>query len=236
MCHLRLSARWPDCPRMSAYFVTGTDTGVGKTFVSCALLRGLQRRHARCVGMKPVASGCEWVNGRWLNDDVVQLRAASTLVVPELYDNPYALPDPIAPHVAAQLSHVTLDLDHIEACFHALSQQADAVVVEGAGGFMVPLDDQGNTMADLAQRLKLPVVLVVGLRLGCLSQALLTQEALLARRLSVAGWVANQVDPDMLHVQANVDTLTRHMQSPMLAHIAWQPQQHTRNAIAIDLA
>jgi dethiobiotin synthetase len=220
---------------MTAYFVTGTDTGVGKTRVSCALLRGLRHTHARCVGMKPVASGCEWVNGRWLNDDVAQLRAASTLTVPEPYDNPYAFPDPIAPHLAAQREGITIDLDHIESCFHALSQQADAVVVEGAGGFMVPLDERGTTMADLAQRLKLPVVLVVGLRLGCLNQALLTHEALLARRLTVAGWVANAVDPSMLHVQANVDTLERALPAPLLAHWLWQPQDKLEQPIALSV-
>ncbi len=210
---------------MTAYFVTGTDTGVGKTRVSCALLRGLQHTHARCVGMKPVASGCDWVDGRWLNDDVAQLRAASTLAVPEPYDNPYAFPEPIAPHLAAEREGMPIDLDHIESCFHALRQQADAVVVEGAGGFLVPLDAHGNTMADLAQRLKLPVVLVVGLRLGCLNQALLTQEALLSRRLTVAGWVANVVDPNMGHVQANVDTLRRAIAAPLLAQWPWRPDE-----------
>ncbi len=208
---------------MTAYFVIGTDTGVGKTRVSCALLRGLQATHARCLGMKPVASGCEWVDGHWVSDDAQQLQAASTLQVPQAFANPYALPAPIAPHLAAREAGVTLDLDHLEACFHALRQQADAVVVEGAGGLLVPLDDAGHTLADLAQRLNIPVVLVVGLRLGCINHALLTQEALLARRLTLAGWVANALSPDMPHLQANVDTLRQHLQAPLLAQWAWQP-------------
>jgi len=183
----------------------------------------LQATHPRTVGMKPVASGCEWVDGRWLNDDARQLQAASTLAVPPAYANPYAFPAAIAPHLAAREAGAVVDLDHIEACFHALRQQADAVVVEGAGGLLVPLNDAGHTLADLAQRLRIPVVLVVGLRLGCINHALLTQEALLARRLSLAGWVANALSPDMPHLQANVDTLRQHLQAPLLAQWAWQP-------------
>ncbi|RZL08549.1 MAG: dethiobiotin synthase, partial [Rubrivivax sp.] len=173
---------------MTAYFVTGTDTGIGKTRTSCALLHALRRDHARCVGMKPVAAGCDWVegqsgqpdqSGQWLNEDVVALRAASTLQVPPAFDNPYALPDAVSPHIAAHKAGVRIDLGHIEASFHALRQQADAVVVEGAGGFIVPLHEAAGefaSSADLAQRLRLPVILVVGLRLGCLNHALLTQE------------------------------------------------------------
>jgi len=208
---------------MTACFVIGTDTGVGKTRVSVALLQGLQATHPSTVGMKPVASGCDWVDGRWLNDDVRQLQVASTLAVPPAYANPYAFPAAIAPHLAAREVRAVVDLDHIEACFHALRQQADAVVVEGAGGLLVPLNDAGHTLADLAQRLRIPVVLVVGLRLGCINHALLTQEALLARRLSLVGWVANALSPDMPHLQANVDTLRQHLQAPLLAQWTWQP-------------
>jgi dethiobiotin synthetase len=221
-----------------AFFVTGTDTGVGKTRVSCALIHALRRAgHARVVGMKPVAAGCDWVDdvrpgpdgapaGHWLNEDVAQLRAASSLVVPSVFDNPYALPKALSPHLAARDVGAVIDLGHIEACFHALRQHADAVVVEGAGGFLVPLHEaQGEwaTSADLAQRLGLPLVLVVGVRLGCLNHALLTQEAILSRGLRLAGWVANVIDPDMAQTAANVDTLRSHLQAPMLAHWAWSP-------------
>ncbi len=219
-----------------ACFVTGTDTGVGKTRTSCALLHALSRRYTRVIGMKPVAAGCDWVDGRWLNEDVASLRAASTLQVPPQFDNPYALPDAVAPHIAAQRQNVTIDLDHIEASFHALQSQADAVVVEGAGGFIVPLQEGVGqapdlSSADLAQRLGLPVILVVGLRLGCLNHALLTQEAILARGLHIAGWVANVVDQTMPEQAANVQTLQRWLHAPMLAHWGWQP-----NATAVDLA
>lgn len=208
---------------MTACFVIGTDTGVGKTRASVALLRGLQATHPRCVGMKPVASGCEWNGERWVNDDALQLQAASTLQVPANYTNPYAFPAAIAPHLAAREVGAKVDLDHIEASFHALRQQADAVVVEGAGGLLVPLNDEGHTLADLVQRLNIPVVLVVGMRLGCLNHALLTQEALLARRVPFAGWVANAMSTDMPVLQANVDTLRQHLQAPLMAQWAWQP-------------
>ncbi len=218
---------------MSAYFITGTDTGVGKTRVSCALLHALrQAGHPRVVGMKPVAAGCDWVeerpgHGEWLNEDVVALRAASSLQVPTSFVNPYALPDAVSPHIAAQRAGEVIELNHIEASFHALRQHADAVVVEGAGGFMVPLhegplgESSWTTSADLAQRLALPVILVVGLRLGCLNHALLTQEAILRRGLKFAGWVANVIDPDMPEQGANLATLRARLMAPMLAHWGW---------------
>ncbi len=228
---------------MVAYFVTGTDTGVGKTRVSTALLRALhQAGHARVVGMKPVAAGCDWVthedaehgsaHGEWLNEDVAALRAASTLAVPSVFDNPYALPDPLSPHLAARRAGEVIDLDHIEASFHALRQHADAVVVEGAGGFVVPLNEpdphtgEGSwaTSADLAVRLQLPIVLVVGMRLGCLNHALLTQEAIAARGLKLAGWVANHIDVAMQAQDANVDTLRQRLMAPLLGRFAWAPQ------------
>ncbi len=226
-----------------AFFVTGTDTGVGKTRVSCALIHALRHAgHARVVGMKPVAAGCDWVEGtdgrpgHWLNEDVAALRAAASLVVPPAFDNPYALPDPLSPHIAARRDGQRIDLSHIEASFHALRQHADAVVVEGAGGFIVPLSepdpadavgDEASawaTSADLALRLRLPIVLVVGLRLGCLNHALLTQEAILSRGLRLAGWVANVVDADMPQQGANLATLKARLQAPLLAHFPWDPQ------------
>lgn len=211
---------------MTAVFVAGTDTGVGKTRVSTALLRAYAKQHARCVGMKPVAAGCDWIDGEWLNEDVAALRAASSLKVPSSFDNPYALPDPVSPHIAAKLADERIDLSHIEASFHALRQHADVVVVEGAGGFMVPFQDDAHewvTSADLAMRLHIPMVLVVGIRLGCLNHALLSQEAILSRGLKLAGWVANVVDADMAQQDANIETLQRRLHAPMLARWGFQP-------------
>ena len=162
---------------MNSYFVTGTDTGVGKTLVSAALLHALAARHPRVVGMKPVAAGVVRHGDGWASEDALALRAASTFAVPPELDNPILLPDPLSPHIAAERAGVRIDIDHLVSCYRELARRADAVVVEGAGGFHVPLSDS-TTGADLAQALALPVVLVVGLRLGCLNHALLTAQAI----------------------------------------------------------
>ena len=210
-------------PKKLSLFVTGTDTGVGKTLVTAALLHALARHYPRVVGMKPVAAGTTQIEGLDANDDVLALRAASNHRVPSELDNPVLLPDPVSPHIAAARAGVRIDIAHIAACHRALMRQADAVVVEGAGGFMVPLSAT-ETGADLAQALGLPVVLVVGLRLGCLNHALLTAEAIRARGLALAGWVANHIDPDMLAQTDNIAFLQQQLAAPLLASIAHQPQ------------
>ena len=224
-------------PGKLSLLITGTDTGVGKTLVSCALLHQLALRYPRVIGMKPVAAGTSMVNGLQVNDDVLALRAASNCGAPPELDNPVSLADPVSPHIAAQRSGTRIDIGHIVACHQALLQRADAVVVEGAGGFMVPLsdDDAGSsTGADLAQALQLPVVLVVGMRLGCLNHALLTAEAISARGLTLAGWVANQIDPDMAAQQENLLFLQRRLGAPLLAKVGWQvPPDPT--TMAMDL-
>jgi dethiobiotin synthetase len=209
---------------MSGWFITGTDTGVGKSRASAALLRALARGGQRAVGMKPVAAGAEPdAQGRWHNDDVDQLRAASNVRVPPELDNPYLLPDPVSPHIAARNAGVTIDVAWLAERCRALAAHADTVVVEGAGGFCVPLTDT-LTGADLAQALQLPVILVVGLRLGCLNHALLTQEAIAARGLPLAGWIANQLDPQMPEVEANLAYLRSRIAAPLLACWPWAPQ------------
>jgi dethiobiotin synthetase len=210
-------------------FVTGTDTGVGKTLVSTGLLHALASYHARVVGMKPVAAGTELMDGVAVNDDVLALRAAATVAVPPELDNPVLLPDPVSPHIAAARAGVTIDIAHVVACHRALTQLADAVVVEGAGGFQVPLSAT-ETGADLAQALGLPVVLVVGLRLGCLNHALLTADAIRARGLTLAGWVANHVDASMLAQQDNIAFLQQRLPAPLLATI---PHQRVPNPRAL---
>lgn len=209
-------------------FVTGTDTSVGKTLVSTALLHALARHYPRVVGMKPVAAGTAEVNGVQANDDVLALRAASSCSVPHALDNPVLLADAVSPHIAAARAGVRIDIAHIASCHRQLMQLVDAVVVEGAGGFMVPLSSSENG-ADLAQALGLPVVLVVGLRLGCLNHALLTVEAIRARGLPLAGWVANHIDPTMQAQADNLDFLQHHLSAPLLAKIAWQPDADPKN-------
>ena len=213
--------------------ITGTDTGVGKSLFSAALLHALARHHRRVVGMKPIAAGTTLINGVLANDDVLALRAASTLTVPATLDNPVLLHDPVSPHIAAQRAGVTIDIAHIAACHRQLMALADAVVVEGAGGFMVPISSQ-HTGADLARALNLPVVLVVGLRLGCLNHALLTLQAICAQGLTLAGWVANHVDPAMLAQSDNIAFLQQQLGVPLLATIAFMPHADP-SAVAINL-
>lgn len=215
------------------YFVTGTNTEVGKTLVSCALLHALRAHHAQVVGMKPVAAGATHTAQGWVNEDTQSLRAASSLAVPPELDNPYCLPDPMSPHLAAQRAGQTIEVNLLVQRYRQLAALADAVVVEGAGGFIVPLSDT-ETSADLAQRLALPVILVVGLRLGCLNHAVLTQEAIAARGLRLAGWVANRVDPHMLAVDDNIDSLRQRLHAPLLADIPHLAQPNPAH-IAIGL-
>jgi dethiobiotin synthetase len=204
--------------RKNAWFVTGTDTGIGKTLVSCAMLHALRGRGLCALGMKPIAAG---IDADGTNEDVEQLRAASSLQVDRALVNPYLLRQPIAPHLAAAAEGISLGLPPIRTAFDALAEQADAVVVEGCGGFLVPLDDTRDT-ADLALCLGLPVVLVVGMRLGCLNHALLTQEAIARRGLTLAGWVANRVDPHMLRLDGNLASLEARIAAPLLGVLPYQ--------------
>lgn len=203
---------------MNAFFVTGTDTEIGKSLSSSALLHAFAAQGKRVAGMKPVAAGATWFEGRWHNDDVSLITAASNIAIaPELVC-PYLLHEPAAPHIAAAMEGMQFDLAHIKRCFEQIRPQADIVVVEGVGGFRVPLTDEADT-ADLAVQLGLPVILVVGMRLGCISHALLTAEAIHARGLKLAGWIANQIDPGMRHASANIDTLKQRLNAPLIGRI-----------------
>ncbi len=201
-----------------ALFVTGTDTDVGKTLAATALMFHYRRQGLRVVGMKPVAAGCHETAAGWKNEDVEALLAASNVEAPIEAVNPYAFREPIAPHLAAGREGRTIDLGRIVAGFEALRALADMVVVEGAGGFLVPLNDTED-FGDLAQRLALPVVLTVGLRLGCINHALLTQEAIEARGLRLAGWIANRIDPHMRAPAENIDALMTRLRAPLLGVI-----------------
>ncbi|HQS98976.1 MAG: dethiobiotin synthase [Hydrogenophilales bacterium 16-64-46] len=193
-------------------FVTGTDTGVGKTRIASALIRLLVAQGVRTVGMKPVAAGAE--PGQ-LNEDVAVLRAAGDVDASLADINPYAFDAAIAPHIAAQQAGVTIDIEVIAAAHARLASRADVVVVEGAGGWRVPLSDTTD-MADLAARLGGAVVLVVGLRLGCLNHAVLTAEAIRNRGLPWAGWVANRIDPHMTSAAENLASLHLRLPGPCL--------------------
>ncbi len=215
-------------------FVTGTDTGVGKTLVSAALLHTLARDHRRVVGMKPVAAGLIEHQGSWVSEDVLALRAASTVAVPCALDNPVALPDPVSPHLAATRAARPVDVAELLAAYRRLQGLADVLVVEGAGGWRVPLNEH-ETLADLARAIGAPVLLVVGLRLGCLNHALLSAEAIRADGLHLAGWVANTLDPAMLCRDENIHTLRQRLGAPLLGTVPWQPQGPDARAVQLEL-
>jgi dethiobiotin synthetase len=199
------------------FFVTGTDTGVGKTFIACAILHAFADAGKSVAGMKPVAAGCE--DGRWA--DVDALVGASTVHAAPRITNPYRFEQAVAPHIAAEMSGIEIDLEAIAHAYEELSGLAEVVVAEGAGGFLVPLNAR-QTSADLAARLGLPVVLVVGMRLGCLNHALLTRRQIEASGLRCAGWVANCILPDMHSLEGNIHALDQRLACPLLARVPFQ--------------
>lgn len=209
---------------MRGCFVTGTDTDAGKTCVSAALLHWCTAQGWRSAGFKPVSAGSQIINGQRVNGDVRALRQASSLALTDAEVGPLQFEAACAPHIAAALENRVIDGPALVAHAQALAQRTDVLVVEGVGGFCVPLSAQWDT-ADLAQALALPVILVVGLRLGCINHALLTAEAVARRGLRLAGWVANSVDPALSQTQATLDTLghelTRRHQAPCLGQIPW---------------
>lgn len=208
---------------MPGVFITGTDTGVGKTYVSAALLEAFKAQGLRAVGMKPVAAGCEQIGGEWVNEDVIRLRAASSVSAPHELMNPYLLREPMAPHIAAEREGRHIEIAPIVSACRELERRADLLVVEGVGGFCVPLNENEDT-ADLAVALGLPVLLVVGMRLGCLNHALLSEEAIRARGLHLVGWVANRIDPEMPAFDENIEALRLRLKAPCLGVLDWAPQ------------
>ncbi len=219
---------------MRGVFVTGTDTGVGKTLVACALLRRLAAEGVSAIGMKPVAAGCAETAAGRVNEDVEALLAAAGVRAERALVNPYALREAIAPHIAAAHESVRIDLERILESFDRLRRIADAVVVEGVGGFRVPLNESQDT-GDLARMLGLPVVLVVGMRLGCLNHAMLTQETVLSRGLRLAGWVANRIDPRMERCAENIAFLRRAIAAPLLGDVPFVERAEDRLGTAINV-
>jgi len=204
--------------------VTGTDTGVGKTIVAAALLRGLTASDVRAVGMKPIAAGLE--AGETVPADTRALIDAGNVAAPLADVNSYAFAPPIAPELAARAAGVTIELDVIAAAYARLAALADCVVVEGAGGALVPLGP-ATDMLDIPSRLQIPVLLVVGIRLGCLNHALLSALAVSARGLKLAGWVANRIDREMREGDANVSVLTHRLGLPPCADFGWRDDAAT---------
>jgi len=208
---------------MKGVFVTGTDTGVGKTLAACALLHALRARGRAVLPMKPIAAGAVERAGRWINEDTLALIEAAGLDASHCDDvTPVLLREPLAPHIAAAREGRALALEPALAAFDRLQRSGAFIVVEGVGGWRVPLGDELDTV-DLARALALPVLLVVGMRLGCLNHALLTSQAIEASGLPLAGWIANHVDPAMRAQDENVAALRSRIRAPLLGRIAFSP-------------
>jgi len=207
---------------LKSYFIIGTDTNVGKTYVASALVQHFVRLGFQSLGMKPIASGCERNQlGELINDDVQALINASNVTAPLNLINPYRFEPAIAPHIAATQAGVFVDLHEITQAYAQLTTLAEAVVVEGAGGFFVPLNE-AQTLADLAVQLNIPIILVVGMRLGCINHALLTVEAIQSRGLCLTGWVANQIDANFEMFEENLASLKKRIVAPCLSVVGWQ--------------
>ena len=222
--------------RGGGLFVTGTDTEVGKTLVSASLLWALAQTGRRCVGMKPVASGCRATAAGMRCNDADVLLAHSSVSASYADVNPYGYEPAVAPHLAARAAGQTIELDVIHRHFERLCATADWLVVEGVGGWLVPLSDD-TTVANLAQLLGLPVLLVVGMRLGCLNHALMTATAIERTDLELAGWVANQIDAGMALFGENVATLKARIDAPLVGVVPHLADITPRVAAAnLDLA
>jgi dethiobiotin synthetase len=215
----------PGNPSKSGFFVTGTDTEVGKTLISGALIIQLKKQHAVVAGFKPVVAGMSLISGKWCNEDLLTLSSVMNYKPQEDFLDicPYQLSTPAAPHLVAKESNIHLDYEVMLNVFKKVHEKSDAIVVEGVGGFKVPFHD-GKTSADFAQDIGLPVVLVVGMRLGCINHALLTAEAIQSRGLRLAGWVANTTGP-MTLLQENIATLEQLIPAPLLGVIPELPKE-----------
>jgi len=209
---------------MSDYFITGTDTGVGKTWVTLALMRALQDKGKVVVGMKPVASGCTKIDEDLHNDDAVKILQQSSKRPSQTLDyktvNPYAFEQAVAPHIAAGLAGVKIDIEKIADDFYLLKEGADCVLVEGIGGWCVPLGSE-DMLADLVKRLDLQVILIIGLRLGCINHALSTVRAIQADGVNLCGWMTSQLDPDYAFLEETMMTLQARISAPLLGNLPY---------------
>ena len=206
----------------NSFFITGTDTGIGKTFVTCILMHFINSQQRKAIGMKPIAAGIDRVNGQTANEDVLLLNneCSSELSLEEI--NTYSFTEPIAPHIAAKKNKIEIDFNKIKLHAENLKKQTDFLFIEGAGGYLVPLNEK-KTIADLVDVLKIPIIVVVGIKLGCINHSLLTVEAILSRGQKIFGWVANIVDEDMLVADENISSLKQRIKQPLIGTIPFSP-------------
>jgi dethiobiotin synthetase len=220
-----------------AWFITGTDTGVGKTRIAAALCCALAARRISVAAMKPVASGCSVTPEGLRNDDALALLAAMNVRARYSDVNPYAFAPAIAPHIAAQEAGVAIDFDVLDRAFERLRMQSQVLIVEGAGGWLAPLDATRG-FADLAAHWQMDVILVVGMRLGCLNHALLTAESIERRGLRLRAWVANTIDPQIERLKENISSLQSRLAAPCVGYFSFEPQaplETLGQALAIDV-
>lgn len=208
----------------NGFFITGTDTEVGKTLVAAALILKMREQGIHTLGFKPVVAGTyQDHDGKILNEDLETLRLASQLAPEQMVLCPYILDMPIAPHIASEKIGTHLELKIMMDAYEQIRSQAEAVVVEGAGGFLVPINATEN-LSDLAQKLQLPIIMVVGMQLGCINHALLTEEAMTSRQLKVAGWIANTLSSEMPFLEENIEYLQGKLKAPLLGVIPSLPE------------
>lgn len=218
------------------YFITGTDTGIGKTHVALSLMAALQQQGKTVCGMKPVSAGCQQTPSGLVNDDALKLIEQSSVSLPYHLVNPYAWEPAIAPHIAAQDAGCEMTLAPIRERYQQIASRCDMLIVEGAGGWLVPLNDR-QTMAEIPIDLTLDVILVVGIRLGCLNHALLTAESIMHKGCRLAGWFANHIEPSMHAGQQNMQYLIQHIEAPLLGSFTYQPVEQPEQLamkVAID--
>jgi len=203
------------------YFVTGTDTGCGKTTLSLKLLEHFNQLGLKTAALKPLSSGCEVTPEGLRNEDALQLQQTASLYLPYDQINPVAFKKPIAPHIAAAHLQKELSVDQIiKSCQGVLDSKAEKIIIEGAGGWLVPIN-KTETTADLAKAFHFPIILVVGMRLGCLNHSLLTYRAICETDVPIAGWIANCLDPDMLALEENIETLKEKISAPLITKFCY---------------
>ena len=216
-------------PNQKGYFITGTDTDAGKKFVTCALINKFQQEDYSVMAIKPIAAGCELVDGQWVNDDALLMQQMMASRVDYLQINPATLTSAIAPHIAAEEQGLKYTVEQLSNLCKIKRYDTDVTLVEGAGGWLVPLNDN-ETLADFAQHEQLEVILVVGMKLGCINHALLTVQSILAAGMTLVGWIANSPETEMNKFEQNIESLRTRIKAPLLGVI---PHIQATNPIPI---
>jgi len=206
---------------MNIFFISGTDTNVGKTEITCGLMRLFSNQNKIVMGMKPISAGIEKIGEKYLNQDVDKIIKESSISTELSKINTYSFNQPIAPHITAAKLHCKIDFDLIKNNLNYIKKKSDFVFIEGAGGHEVPVD-KSRTMADLVTRLDVPIILVVGIRLGCLNHSILSIRSILSRKQKLFGWVANCVDGDMLEIDNNISYLKEKISAPLIGIVPFQ--------------